>query len=316
MIGRTNARGDSLVWGATYTNYLPSVYASARNILKDSTHLYYRTGDLLTSKIGKMALSDMAVTYSASLSSINRLMIQGNYVYASIGNYVYEYAKSDLSQTQQSTIYGGTVYGEATDGTYLYVGGATTKTIRKYALTDLTSLVAESSALANTINQMVYDNNMLYVFSGSNIYAYDTATLTLQTTSTALGFTPDFTVKAIIDSGYIYYNDTTSATAIIYKIDTATLGTITSINMAGDGALYTISDFKVVSGIIYIVGPQEIMNKILLYSTCTTALANETAIESKAKITLIYSGLYVDTDYLYLGYYGASSILKIARGNI
>lgn len=316
MIGRTNARGDSLVWGATYTNYLPSVYTAARNILKDSTHLYYRTGELLNSKIGKMALSDMSVTYSASLSPITKMIINGDYVYALIGSYAFEYAKSDLSQTQQSTIYGGTVSGIATDGTYLYIGGATTKTIRKYALTDLTSLVAESSALANTINHIVYANNLVYVVSGANIYSYDTATLTLQTTSTALGYTPSSSIKIGIDNGYLFYQDTTSATPILYKLDLATLGTLTSINMGGDGGLSAIYDFSIFGGVVYMIGNQELADKILLYATCTTALASETAVESKAKIILTYVGIYVDTDFIYLGYQGASSILKIARGNI
>lgn len=314
MIGRTNAMGMGLIESASYPTGLGTLVLS-NNMQKDGDYIYSQGGAFLAYKLLKTNTTDMTQTNASITASINKMLLQGDYIYAASGNYANKYAKSDLSLVQASTSYGATVNGIATDGTYLYIIGDTTKTIRKYALTDLTSLVAESSAFAANIKGMIYDNSLLYVVSGANIYSYDTATLTLQTTSTALGHTPSSTIKLAIDSGYVFYQDTSSG-AILYKLDLATLGTLTSINMAGDGALATIVGFKIYDGVIYIIGQQEATTKFVLYSTCTTALASETAVANKSKLALAWQDILIDTSYIYMTYSGSDSILKIARGNI
>lgn len=291
------------------SNY-PVLRIPPNKILKDATHLY-SIGYLTSGKIVKIALSDMSTTYTGSVAGMKDMIENGDYLYTIATTYAYKYAKSDLSVVQQSTSYGGTVNAIATDGTYLYIGGATTQKIRKYALTDLTSLVAESSGLGGDIKYITYHNNLLYTYIGSYLYVYDTATLSLQATSTLLTTS---LIKFTVSGDYIYFAEQPFlGGANIKRLDLATLNTYETLSMMGDGALGKIQDFVIADGLIYMVGTQENTTKYLAYSTCTTSLTGETAVQNKLKMVIDFTAIYVDTSYIYLGYSTSDAIIKIAK---
>jgi len=70
-----------------------------------------------------------------------------------------------LSKMGTSPDYGVIIRALAEDENYIYAGGATTKTIRKYNKSDL-SYVAESPNYGGIIRALAEDNN--YIYAGGN----------------------------------------------------------------------------------------------------------------------------------------------------
>ena len=67
-----------------------------------------------------------------------------------------------LSKVGESVDYGGNIYALAQDDNYIYVGGATTKKVRKLNKSDL-SQVAESVDYGGNIFALAQDDSYVYV---------------------------------------------------------------------------------------------------------------------------------------------------------
>lgn len=302
--------GDDYVVASNYCKQLTGTISS--RVIKDTTHLYYvsySTGQY--GMIVKVNLSSMAFTYSSAISNLKYLTEYGDYIYAAVGVNAKKYDKATLSLIDSTGPYGGAINAIVNDGTYLYIGGVSTKKIYKYSLSDLTTKVAESSALASDIRDIVYDNNKLYVMSGAYIYAYDTATLTLQTTSRVLSTT---TTRMRVYGDYIYISDnpTVFGNKGIYRLDTTTLNDNYTLLLT-ENALRRIDDFYIADNLVYMVGTQSINNKYLAYITAPLDITSYTEVQNGIRLTLNFNAIYVDTTYIYLGYSTSDAIIKIAK---
>ncbi len=74
--------------------------------------------------------------------------------------------KSDLSQVAESADYGGDIRAIAVDNSYVYIGGWTTRTVRKLNKSNL-SQVAESASYGGTIFAMATDDEFVYIGGGT-----------------------------------------------------------------------------------------------------------------------------------------------------
>jgi hypothetical protein len=171
--------------------------------------------------------------------------------------------------------------------------------------------VAESSAMTNGIRDIAYDNGNLYISDGVYIYEYDVATLSLQTTSVAIN--SGSATKIVVNSGYLYMFNNAVEDCYIYKLDIATLQTLTSVDIQTNGKIYQINDITIYDSVIYAVGRQTIFDGFVLCASCDLNLANVTTIENPMGIYMPFNRILVDTNSYYVTNSVNDSVLKIAR---
>lgn len=321
MIGRTNSisaiRSGDIV---ARSNYISNITTSrVREITSDGTNIYFSSGYSGQNRLTKMNLSTMATTsvITDNYSGVN-IFTNGDYIYLANTYKVYKYLKSDLSLDSSTIAYGGTIGGMVTDGTYLYVAGSSTKTIRKYALTDLTTLVAESSATGYNILAIAYDDGYVYIragVSGSIIYKYDTATLTLQATSVTIHYAS--ITKMIVKGDYVLITSYESVFApypYIDRLDKATLQTYDYLNVATSTTNLTLINNIYSSGSnLYVVGTPASQSDVIYAVKVSDDLTSVTNLLLNEKQYIYGSSMFIDTNYIYYGSYPSDSIFKIVR---
>ena len=140
----------------------------------------------------KYNMSDLSYVDYTSISSygIFATTISGDYVY--IGKQegtIVKYRMSDMSLIATSPSYGGGLYCVLVSGNYIYGAGNTTRTIRRYNLSDLTYTSVASPTYGGTINSIAISGNYIYAAGATTrtIRKYNLDTLTYVDESASYG---------------------------------------------------------------------------------------------------------------------------------
>jgi hypothetical protein len=164
--GATSLQQVGQYWKSNMTRKgLTSDYGTTiRAIIQDGTYLYVG-GNL--NNIYRYWKNNLTFKDDSAVGTTIYAMAQdATYLYT-VGNdagssKIFKFWKSNLTKKSESTAYGGDIYSIAIDGTYAYIGGATTNTVRKYWLSNLT-YKAQTASYGSQINAISLDGIYLYV---------------------------------------------------------------------------------------------------------------------------------------------------------
>lgn len=193
----------------TYQASSSVVPTGIQALATDGTYIY-ATSTVTPFHIWKFNTSLVKQTESNVIETgaITHMVVAGAYIFATIGTKVTKYLLSTLVyQSVTTTLYGGTISCIATDGTYIYIGGATTYQVWKFDCATLTFQLA--STVGNTaITGLAVSGAYIYSCTGAIVRKFDIATLVRLTESSGVVATGGKYITVV--APYIYGNNDAS----------------------------------------------------------------------------------------------------------
>ena len=220
----------------------------------------------------------------------------------------------------ESPSYGGTIQSIVVDGNYIYAGGETTQTIRKYNLNDLTYTNTESPNYEGDIWSIVVDGD--YVYAGGTTQTIKKYNLNDLTYTNIESPSYGATIRSIVvDGDYIYAGGETTQTIRKYNLDDLTYTNIESPNYGGtiqSIVVTTIIPIPVGDYEVNFIGNEIITNNIINISNTSIRLEDN---ESRTlsilgnESVMIGNGTYTGTINNVDGYSDASFEFTVSGEN-
>ena len=172
---------------------------------------YYKP---IMESVNRYIITDYSYRFS---DQINDFVISGSTLFVASGTYIYKLDLNDLRTTASASVnYSGTIKSLAVQGNYIFAGGDTINTVRKYNISDL-SYVGETPSYGGVIRQIKVNSTHIFAVgeTTNTIRKYDISDLTL-TSESAASYITVLCLDITDDYVFSHYNDSIYASAYKY----------------------------------------------------------------------------------------------------